>query len=50
METTGLRRRLPTPEECVALLRFEAASSAVALVSLGISAVMMVLVWRVLTS
>ena len=50
METTGLGRRLPTPEECVALVRFEAASTAVALVSLGISAVMMALVWRVLTS
>lgn len=50
METTGLGRRLPTPEECVALLRFEAASTVVALVSLGISGVMMVLVWRVLTS
>ncbi|QUD87993.1 hypothetical protein [Phenylobacterium montanum] len=50
METTGLRRRLPTPEECVASLRFEAASTTVALISLGISAVMMALVWRVLTS
>ena len=50
METTGLRRRLPTPEECVAQLRFEAASTTVAVVSLGVSAVMMALVWRVLTS
>ena len=50
METTGLKRRLPTPEECVALLRFEAASTTVAIISLGISAVMMALVWRVLIS
>ncbi len=49
METTGLKRRLPTPEECVALVRFEAATATVAMVSLGISAVMMVLVWHVLT-
>jgi len=49
METTGIRRRLPTPEECVALVRFEAASTMVALVSLGISGVMMGLVWHVLT-
>ncbi|HEY2662661.1 MAG TPA: hypothetical protein VGI79_23285 [Caulobacteraceae bacterium] len=50
METTGLKRRLPTPEECVAMLRFEAASTTVAIISLGISGVMMVLVWRVLIS
>ena len=50
METTGQKRRLPTPEECVAMLRFEAASTTVAIISLGISAVMMVLVWRVLIS
>ena len=43
METTGLKRRLPTPEECIALVRFEAASTTVALVSLGISGVMMAL-------
>ncbi len=50
METTGSRRHLPTPEECVALLRFEAASMTVAVISLGISGVMMALVWRVLIS
>lgn len=50
METTVHRRRLPTPEECVCLLRFEAATTVVAIVSLGISAVMMALVWRVLAS
>jgi hypothetical protein len=32
------------------MLRFEAASTTVAIISLGISGVMMVLVWRVLIS
>ena len=50
METSGQKRRLPTPEECVALLRFEVAGTTMAVVSLGIVTVMMGLVWRVLTS
>ena len=50
METTVQRRRLPTPEECVALSRFDAVSLTVGGLSLAISGVMIALVWRILIS
>ncbi len=50
METTVHRRRLPTPEECVALSRFNAVGATLGALTLGVSGVMMALVWRVLVS
>ena len=50
METTVKRRRLRSPEECVALSKFQLAGTAVAAASVVIITIMLSLAWRVMIS
>jgi len=49
MDVLTIGRRLRSPEECVALLKYKAAATIMAGASVGIVAVMLALVWRVMS-
>jgi hypothetical protein len=50
MDASGLQRRLRSPEECVALLKYHVAGSVMAVASFAVISVMAGLAWRVVAS
>jgi len=48
MDVSITRRRLRSPEECVALLKYRAVGTIMAVGSTGIVVIMLALAWRVM--